>query len=221
MNARPLMAISGWEAFMHGVFAIAVTLLVLDIRVPDSASIESGSALVSALVKELPRYFAFVIGFLYVGTYWLQTHRVMGWMRGVDHPALILGLVYLMVISAVPFVTALLAEYIGLDHGRDQVGLVVFASWQLILSILAIANFRYAAHGGRLLKPTIPEAGLRTYFRVTTLGPVSWIAVIVVAVFVGGAVTLILMAAVLAVFLVVEIPVPVADDADLGRADPG
>lgn len=221
MNARPLMAISGWEAFMHGVFAIAVTLLVLDIRVPDSASIESGSALVSALVKELPRYFAFVIGFLYVGTYWLQTHRVMGWMRGVDHPALILGLVYLMVISAVPFVTALLAEYIGLDHGRDQVGLVVFASWQLILSILAIANFRYAAHGGRLLKPTIPEAGLRTYFRVTTLGPVSWIAVIVVAVFVGGAVTLILMAAVLAVFLVVEIPVPVADDAELGRADAG
>jgi len=221
MNARPLMAISGWEAFMHGVFAIAVTLLVLDIRVPDSASIDSGSALVSALVKELPRYFAFVIGFLYVGTYWLQTHRVMGWMRGVDHPALILGLVYLMVISAVPFVTALLAEYIGLDHGRDQVGLVVFASWQLILSILAIANFRYAAHGGRLLKPTIPEAGLRTYFRVTTLGPVSWIAVIVVAVFVGGAVTLILMAAVLAVFLVVEIPVPVADDADLGRADAG
>jgi len=221
MNARPLMAISGWEAFMHGVFAIAVTLLVLDIRVPDSASIESGSALVSALVKELPRYFAFVIGFLYVGTYWLQTHRVMGWMRGVDHPALILGLVYLMVISAVPFVTALLAEYIGLDHGRDQVGLVVFASWQLILSILAIANFRYAAHGGRLLKPTIPEAGLRTYFRVTTLGPVSWIAVIVVAVFVGGAVTLILMAAVLAIFLVVEIPVPVADDAELGRADAG
>jgi len=221
MNARPLMAISGWEAFMHGVFAIAVTLLVLDIRVPDSASIESGSALVSALVKELPRYFAFVIGFLYVGTYWLQTHRVMGWMRGVDHPALILGLVYLMVISAVPFVTALLAEYIGLDHGRDQVGLVVFASWQLILSILAIANFRYAAHGGRLLKPTIPEAGLRTYFRVATLGPVSWIAVIVVAVFVGGAVTLILMAAVLAIFLVVEIPVPVADDAELGRADAG
>jgi len=221
MNARPLMAISGWEAFMHGVFAIAVTLLVLDIRVPDSASIDSGSALVSALVKELPRYFAFVIGFLYVGTYWLQTHRVMGWMRGVDHPALILGLVYLMVISAVPFVTALLAEYIGLDHGRDQVGLVVFASWQLILSILAIANFRYAAHGGRLLKPTIPEAGLRTYFRVTTLGPVSWIAVIVVAVFVGGAVTLILMAAVLAIFLVVEIPVPVADDAELGRADAG
>lgn len=214
MKANPLMAVSGWEAFMHGVFAIAVTLLVLDIRVPDSASIDSGSALISALVEELPRYVAYVIGFLFVGTYWLQTHRIMGWMRGVDHWMLILGLVYLMVISAVPFVTALLAEYIGLEDGRDQVGLVVFASWQLILSILAIATFRYAAHGGRLLKPTIHEAGLRTYLRVATLGPVVWIVAILAAIFVGGAVTLILTAVILAIFLVVEVPVPVGEHPD-------
>ena len=53
----------------------------------------------------------------------------------------VLGLLFLMVIAVVPFVTALLAEYIGRDDGRDQVGLVVFTSWQLILSILAIATF--------------------------------------------------------------------------------
>ena len=124
---------------------------------PRSATIDSGAALVSALAEEFPRYLAYVFGFLFVGTYWIATHRIMGWMRGVDHLGLVLGLLYLMVISAVPFVTALLAEYIGLDNGRDQVGLVVFASWQLILSILAIATFRYAAHGGRLMKPTIDE----------------------------------------------------------------
>jgi uncharacterized membrane protein len=62
MKANPLMALSGWEAFTHGVFAIAVTLLVLDIRVPDSATIDSGSALVHALVEELPRYVAYARG---------------------------------------------------------------------------------------------------------------------------------------------------------------
>ena len=121
MKANALMDLSWVEAFTHGVFAIAVTLLVLDIRVPDAETIDTGSALISALVDEPPRYVAYAIGFLFVGTYWLQTHRVMGWLRGIDHRVLVLGLVYLMVISAVPFVTALLAEYIGLDDGRDQV----------------------------------------------------------------------------------------------------
>lgn len=214
MKANPLFAVSGWEALMHGVFAIAVTLLVLDIRVPDSASVDSASALIGALVKELPHYVAYVIGFLFVGTYWIQTHRVLGYLRGVDHWALVLGLVYLMLIAAVPFATALLAEYIGLDSGRDQVGVIVFAAWQLILSIVAIANFRYAAAGGRLLKPTIREAGMRTYFRVATLGPLTWVVVIAAAIFVGAAVTLILIAVSLFLFLIVEVPVPVVEVPD-------
>ena len=211
MKANPLMSLSGWEAFTHGVFAIAVTLLVLDIRVPDAATIDSGAALVSALAEEFPRYLAYVFGFLFVGTYWIATHRIMGWMRGVDHLGLVLGLLYLMVISAVPFVTALLAEYVGLDNGRDRVGLVVFASWQLILSILAIATFRYAAHGGRLLKLTIDEEVLATYFRFAIFGPVTWIIAILTAIFVGGTPTLILTAVVLVIFLVVEPPARVSE----------
>jgi uncharacterized membrane protein len=214
MKANPLMAVSGWEAFMHGVFAIAVTLLVLDIRVPDAAVIDSGPALIDALVEEMPRYLAYVFGFLFVGTYWLATHRFNGWMRGVDHWGLVLGLVYLMVISAVPFVTALLAEYIGLDDGRDQVALVVFASWQLVLAILAIAVARYGMHGGRLLKPTITEASLRPYLRAASLGPVLWVVALLAALFVGAAATLLLTAVGLAIFLLVEIPVPVAEDVE-------
>ncbi len=214
MKANPLMSVAGWETFMHGVFAIAVTLLVLDIRVPDAASIHSGSALIDALVEESPSYAAYVIGFLFVGTYWLQTHRVMSWLRGTDHRMLVLGLVYLMVISAVPFVTGLLAEYIGLGDGRDQVALLVFTAWQLILSFLAILLFRHAAHGGRLLKPTISEASMRTYFRVAHLGPVIWIVAMLAAIFVGGAVTLILSAVILVIYLVVDVPVPIDEELD-------
>ena len=51
MKTNPLMSLSGWEAFTHGVFAIAVTRLVLDIRVPDSATIDNGSALISASAR--------------------------------------------------------------------------------------------------------------------------------------------------------------------------
>jgi uncharacterized membrane protein len=212
MKSKPLMDVPGWEAFLHGVFAIAVTLLVLDIRVPDAASIDNGSALVHALAGGLPRYGAYVLGFLFVGTYWINTHRMLRMLRGVDHWFLVFGLVFLMVISAVPFVTGLLAEYLGADNGRDQVALVVFTSWQLVLSVLANATFRYAAHKGRLLKSGIPEAGLRVWLRIAALGPLIWLVALLAALFVSGTVTLVLMAVILVIFMF-EVPVGVQPDA--------
>ena len=119
-----------------------------------------------------------------------------------------------MVIAAVPFVTALLAEYIGLDDGRDRVALVVFISWQLVLSIMANATFRYSAYRGRLLKPTIREESLRTYLRFALIGPLIWIVTIFTAVFLGGAVTLILTTVGLVIYLVVEPPAQIDEDPD-------
>jgi uncharacterized membrane protein len=205
---KPLMDVPGWEAFVHGVFAIAVTLLVLDIRVPDVGSVDSGKALVDALINGLPRYGAYVLGFLFVGTYWINTHRTMRMLRGVDHGFLVLGLVLLMIISAVPFVTGLLAEYIGKDNGRDQVALAIFTSWQLVLSLLANVSLRYAAHGRRLLKPGIPEAGLRLWLRIALLGPVIWLVALLAALFVSGTITLLLTGVILVIFLF-EVPVNV------------
>ena len=170
-ESRPLSDVRGWEALLHGVFAIALTLLVLDIRVPDAASIDSGSALVSALVAELPRYVAYVLGFVVLGEYWLHVQRTLGWLRGVDHWFLVLGLLFLMVVAIVPFVTALLAEYIGLDNGRDQVALAAFAALQLLLALLVNLPMHYAARRGRLLKPEITAAALRPWFVASASAP--------------------------------------------------
>jgi uncharacterized membrane protein len=207
-SPRPLLDVRGWEAFMHGVFAIAVTLLILDIRVPDVATIDSGAALVEALAAQLPRYAAYVLGFVFLGEYWLATNRTVGMVRGVNHSFLILGLVFLMVIAAVPFATALLAEYIGYGNGRDQVAVVVFVSWQLGLAILANIMIRYAAYGGRLLKPTVSEPGLRRWLRVVALGPLIWFVALLTTLFVSSKVTLVLMA-VLAVVFMFDVPIEV------------
>jgi uncharacterized membrane protein len=201
MRTRSLMDVAGWEAFLHGVFAIAITLLVLDIRVPAAESISGARELIEALRAELPRYFAFVLGFMYLGTYWIATHRTLRMLRAVDHWFLIFGLVYLMLVSAVPFATALLAEYIGKDGGRDEVALVVFTSWQLLLSLMANVSLRYASHGGRLLKPGIDVAALRAWQRIALLGPVIWVAALLSALFLTGTITLILMAVILLIFV--------------------
>jgi uncharacterized membrane protein len=93
MRQGSLMDVSGWEAFLHGVFAIAITLLVLDIRVPPVDATPDARALIDALVAGVPHYVAYVLGFLYLGTYWIATHRTLRRMRGVDHWFLVIGLV--------------------------------------------------------------------------------------------------------------------------------
>jgi uncharacterized membrane protein len=215
-SQRSLSDLAGWEAFLHAVFAIAITLLVLDIRVPAVEANPNADALLHSLADGWPRYFAYVLGFMYIGTYWIATHRTMRLLRGVDHWSMILGLLYLMDISTVPFVTALLAEYIGRDNGRDQVALLVFTGWQLLLSILANVLLRYAAHNGRLLRPDIDQRALRGWVRLSLAGPITWIVAMVAAVAVSGTITLVLMAVILLVFLQ-EVPTgsdptPPADD---------
>jgi uncharacterized membrane protein len=198
---RALSDLAGWEALLHGVFAIAITLLVLDIRVPALDVNPTGEALLHSLADGWPRYLAYVLGFMYIGTYWIATHRTMRLLRGVDHWSLILGLLYLMVISTVPFVTALLAEYIGHDNGRDQVAIIVFTGWQLLLSILANVLLRYAAHNGRLLRPGLDQRAVNGWIRLSLAGPITWIVAMIAAVAVSGTITLVLMVVILLVFL--------------------
>jgi uncharacterized membrane protein len=216
MSGRPLADLRGWEALAHGVFAIALTLLVLDIRVPDSATINSGAALAEALVAEMPRYVAYVLGFVVLGEYWLHTQRTMGWLRGVDHVSLVLGLLFLMVVATVPFVTALLAEYIGQGHGQEQVALAVFVGWQLVLAILANVQMHYAVRRGHLLKPTVLASSLRPWFIVAGLGIAIWLGTLLAVFLVNGTVALVLIASVLVIF---AFEMPVAPGAD--RAEPG
>jgi uncharacterized membrane protein len=196
-----LMDVGGWEAFLHGVFAIAITLLVLDIRVPPVESTPTAQALIDALLAETPRYIAFVLGFMYLGTYWIATHRTLRRLRGVDHWFLVMGLVFLMVVSVLPFGTALLAEYIGKDQGRDQVALVLFTMWQLLLSIIANVTLQYASWHERLLRPGEAGPELQRWKLIAAVGPVIWVVALASAIFLTGTITLILMGVILVIFI--------------------
>lgn len=180
------MDLAGWEAFVHGVFAITITLLVLDIPVPPLDRMPSASALVDALLAEVPRYAAYVLSFMYVGAYWIATHRSLRMARGVDHWFLVIGLVYLMSIALIPFVSALLAEFIGSDRGRGQVVVVVFNGWQVVVTLMAYVSLLYSSRAG-LLKPELDDAGVRRWMRLALASLLIWIAATIAAIVVGPA----------------------------------
>jgi uncharacterized membrane protein len=95
------------EAFSDGVFAIVITLLILDIRVPDV----DYSQLLASLVAVLPRIFAYVISFGVIGVYWLAHHQSLQLIGKLNGFLIWLNLVYLLAVSFMPFPTALLGRY--------------------------------------------------------------------------------------------------------------
>src|SRR5215470_9469621 len=91
------------EAFSDGVLSIAATLLVLELHVP-----ESGDNLGAALLAQWPSYAAYVVSFITIGIIWVNHHQLFALVRRVDRTLLFLNLALLMVVSVLPFPTAIL-----------------------------------------------------------------------------------------------------------------
>ena len=108
------MSTNRLESFSDGVIAVAITLLVLNIRVPDPGT----NDLAHELGHEWPAYAAYVTSFLTIGIIWINHHVMIGRLRRTDHQILILNLVLLMTIGLLPFATDLLAQYLKSCHGQ-------------------------------------------------------------------------------------------------------
>ena len=116
------------EAFSDGVFAIAITLLIIEIGVPVVTDDES---LGDALFDLWPKYFAYVLSFLIIGIYWANHHSFMRLFVRTDHYFLMINVFFLMCIAFLPFPTAVLGEY--LTHGDDESTAVAFYAFGLFL----------------------------------------------------------------------------------------
>jgi uncharacterized membrane protein len=131
--------------FSDGVFAIAVTLLVLDLRQPVVSH-----GLLGALLEEWPAYLSYVLSFLVVGIIWAQHHLMFGYIRRTDHLFILINVVSLMWVAVVPFPTALLARYLE-NPGERQTAVAIYAGFFLVGSLLVNLRWLYASRWGRLL----------------------------------------------------------------------
>jgi uncharacterized membrane protein len=135
--------------FSDGVFAIAITILILDINVPEGLSSEEVSARVLAL---WPEYLGYVISFLVLAIYWQAHHRVFRSIRRYDSTLVWLNFLFLMAICFLPFPTSLLGKY-----GGEQVSVVIYAADAAVASLLLGAVSWYATREHRLVTPDLDE----------------------------------------------------------------
>lgn len=136
------------ETFADGVFAIAATLLILNVEVPDLGE----HSLAHELAKLWPAYIGYAVSFLTIGIIWVNHHTVMGQLRGIDRTFLFINVFFLLCIAFIPFPTRLLATYVRTDNGEAA----AFAYGVTLTATAVFFNlmWRYAiGGGGRLLRP--------------------------------------------------------------------
>lgn len=147
------------EMFSDGVFAIAITLLVLEIRVPHAGEGQELN-LTAELFALWPSYAGYVFSFLMIGIYWVNHHLMFRLYEKVDRTFLFLNLFFLMCIGFLPFPTAVLAQHIAEPPGR-KAAVFLYTVALLLPAFAWLLKWLYASHKRRLLSPRMEPAFIR------------------------------------------------------------
>ena len=146
------------ETFSDGVFAIAATLLILNVRVP-------GKDLGHALAHAWPSYAAYAVSFVTIGIMWVNHHGVFGQIGQVDRTFLMVNVFFLMAVAFVPFPTALVADHLH-DAGLETAALA-YGFTLTFTAVMYMVLWFYASAGGRLLRadfdPKVVSGITRSY----------------------------------------------------------
>lgn len=144
------------EAFSDGVFAIAITLLVLDIRVPE----EDFEDLWRGIVHQWPAYLGYVTSFLTIGWIWLAHHGIFRRLRYANRQVMTINLLLLMAVSFLPYPTRLVAEGIRNDEA-ERAAVIFYGLSLLAIAVLFSALWGAVAQDRELLKPEVTDEEVR------------------------------------------------------------
>jgi uncharacterized membrane protein len=146
------------EALADGVFAIVMTLLVLEISVPLVTGTSANTELTQKIVEMWPKFLAYGVSFLVLGVVWINHHLMFHHIRRADNKLVWINIIMLMFVALVPFSTSLLGEY-----GQMQTAVVVYGANILLTLIMGFALWTYATGRYRLVDRDIdPKLVKRT-----------------------------------------------------------
>jgi len=165
------------EAFSDGVFAVAITLLVLNIKIPGidllPSELPSDSALWGKLGDEWPMLAAYVTSFATVGIMWLNHHRLFTHIKRINTVLVLLNLLLLMFIVFVPVPTALLAEYA--EHPDQHAAAIVYSGTFVLIACCFNLLWRYASYHNRLLGKNADPRAVEDISKQYLFGPLVYL----------------------------------------------
>ncbi len=160
--------------FSDAVFAIAITLLALEIRLPDIAGL-GNAELLKELLSIWPRYLSFMVSFLVIGNFWLIHHRQFRYIERYDNHLIFINLFVLMAIAFIPFPTVMISE------NGNRTATIFYALTMCVVGLLLTLLWLYASSRRRLVSPDLESAIVRRGILRNLSAPVVFLLSIGVA----------------------------------------
>jgi uncharacterized membrane protein len=167
------------EAFSDGVFAVAITLLALEIKVPKV----EGHDLAHALAQQWPSYASYLVSFFVIGVTWMNHHAIFEHLGRSDRAFMALNLFLLLWIVLIPWSTDLMAEYMREGGEGERVAALVYAGVQMGMGLGFGLLWTYASRDRRLLGVDLSDKEIRRRTHRFTVGTPLYILALVVALF--------------------------------------
>lgn len=164
-NKHPEKDTTRIEAFSDGVFAIAITLLILDIQVPHSDELKG--SLLNELGKHWANYLSFFIGFFSILVCWINHHHICNYILRCDNNMQILNSLILLVVIIVPFSTSLLAEYI--NQSEQQTAIAIYGITYCFMALVYDLMWNYA-YKYKFTNPEVDDKFLKSIKRIYDIG---------------------------------------------------
>lgn len=164
------------ESFSDCVIAFAITLLILEIRIPELGAKVDNAAMFRAIFSLLPNFAIYVISFLVCTVWWISHHTFIHDLHSVDRPLLWINSLFLMLIAFIPFPTGLLGH-----HPEQPVATALYGIVCMLTGFAFWLMRWYASTRGALMNPEISKAVLQRRVRISLLSPVLYLVGAVIA----------------------------------------
>ncbi len=164
--------------FSDAVFAIAITLLALELRVPDLPIDRAAAELPQQLLAMTPKFIGYLLSFLIIGSYWITHHRDFQFIQRYDRRFIWINLLLLMFVAFLPFPTALLGNYPG-----QQLTVTFYAATLAATGFVKALLWWYASRRHRLIDPALDPHRVALIARRSLITPLVFSFSILVAVF--------------------------------------
>ena len=160
--------------FSDAVFAIAITLLVIEIKVPHLEPAAADSGFLTSVIQLIPKLVGFFLSFFVVGAYWVGHHRIFGFIDRWNYGLIWRNVFFLMAIAFIPFSTAFFSEY-----PYRFVPLAVYAISFTLAGCLEIFLWWYAIRAGLLSAGSDPNDVAHLTWRMSVLPAVGVVAMLI------------------------------------------